>query len=775
MSYRLNGLDKLKLTKEGRQYIPIELDVFDGENVTGKIHSSQLSLKAANKQDNFELRKINKDTIQIKDLSIYKYSYEKIRIMSDRLISFRFVIPAFQRGYRWETEQVHELFDDIYINFKKYYNNSKLPEEIKWYCIQPLVLKPSTCFLNEYRVIDGQQRLTTITLLLEALNNQVPDENIFHAFIPISYESRNESGIFLNNVGEICKNAINSVENSDKSAVSIKERVEITINYIEQKPTDLNSRYMLNTYLYAYWYFWDIINANANGKDYFSFVEKTWNNDEQKEPKRFGLLAEMLLESTSVIWYTIDKNEEEEHKAYEDFNSGKISLTSSELVKGIFMNPDNYIDSYISDNSLYKQLEIRQTMLGGQWDDIERILHNDEFWLFVPHQGDQEGELDKSTHIDSIFNMYVYFFIMQGNGTFNIEDPLFSFKQINEMIMKRLASSEDKFKTMLRIWLEIKNVYTTFHEWFIGDNSLKNVNSLYHRISLFKRIVIDKKWNYKYRYLTELRKMNSLYNELTICEKKERENLLNIEIVKVLLGNDEPKSDDLKKFIKTITYEYANAVEAILLAFNLDTLEGARAYGGRFPFNIYDKQKWHKEHIFATNTELSGENSDERELYKALVSENEMKSFIKYSDLLGADDKPFYEKTINEINSIINNQVPDNEIEDLNTRLLTKDGDVLKNILRDNHLGNMALLTEPENIKISNKPFKIKSAKITQWFKEGDFIPICTMNVFSDFYSNDESDSTHWLYSKRLSYLEQMINSVNNYFFGVEAIENEGK
>jgi hypothetical protein len=775
MSYRLYGLDKLEFAIEDRQYKPIELNVLDGEKVIGKVHSSQLSLKAANRQDNFELRRINKDTIQIKDLSIYKYSYEKIKIMSDRLISFRFVIPAFQRGYRWETEQVHELLDDIYTNFKKYYNNPELPEEIKWYCIQPLVLKQSDCFLNEYRVIDGQQRLTTITLLLEALNNQVPDENIFHAFIPISYESRSESGIFLNNVGEMCRNALNSVKISDKAAVSLKERVEITINYIEQKPTDLNSRYMLNTYLYAYWYFWDIINANGNGKDYFSFVEKTWDNDEQKEPKRFGLLAEMLLELTSVIWYTIDNDEEDEHKIFEDFNSGKINLTSSELVKGIFMNPDNYIDSYVSDNSLYKQLEVRQTMLGGQWDDIERILHNDEFWSFVPHQGDQEGELDKSTHIDSIFNMYVYFFIMEENSTFNVEDPLFSFKKINEMIINRLASSDDKFKTMLRIWLEIKTVYTTFHEWFIGDNSLKNINSLYHRISLLKRIVINKQWNYKQRYLAELKKMNSLYNKLTMCGKKERENLLNIEIVKALLGNDEPQSNDLKEFIKSITYDNDNAVEAVLLAFNLGTLEGARAYGGRFPFNIFDKQKWHKEHIFATNTEISGENSDERELYKALVSENEIKSFEKYSDLLNADDKPLYGKTINEINSIINNQVPENEIGDLNTRLLTKDGDILRNILRDNHMGNMALLPEHINISISNKSFKIKLAEITQWFKKGDFIPICTMNVFSDFYSNDESYSTHWLYSKRLSYLEQMVNSVKNYFFGNEGIENDGK
>ena len=773
VNYKLTGLDKLEITKEGRQYIPIALNVLDGENTAVKVHSSQLSPKAGSKQDNFELREIDQDTIKIKDLSIYRSSYEKIGKMSDKYISYRFIIPAFQRGYRWETVQVHELLDDIYTNYKKYFY-SDLRKESKWYCIQPLVLKRSDCFLNEYRVIDGQQRLTTIALILEALNNQVPDENIFYAYIPISYESRSESEEFLYNIGEKCKNAINSIKNSGKSTTSPEEMVEKTINLIEQLPTDLNSRYMLNAYLYAYWYFSDIINGNGGCKDYFSFAEKEWSKDEQWEPKRFLLLAEMILEFTSVIWYTIDDTGGEEHKVFEDFNSGKISLTGSELVKGVFMNPDNYIDSYESDYSLYKQLEIRQTMLGGQWDDMERILHNEEFWAFVPHQEDKEGELDKSTHIDSIFNMYVYFVIMQGNGAFNADDPLFSFKKINEEITKRLAASTDKFKTMLKIWLEIKNIYTTFHEWFIGDNSLKNINSLYHRISLFRRIVINKQWNYKQRYQAELRNMYSMCRILTTCRKKERESLLNAEIVKALLRNDNPQRGDLINFIKTITYEKnPDAVEAVLLAFNLDTLEGARAYGGRFPFNTYDRQKWHKEHIFATNTELAGENYDEKELYEALTSENEMNSYEKYHNLSDVDDKSEYKKTINEINSVINNQLENREREEINARLLMKDGDILVNILRDNHMGNMALLTEPDNISISNDSFRDKSQKITQWFKDGDFIPICTMNIFSNFYSNDEGYSTHWLYTKRVSYQGQMIKSVCGYLFGVEGTENE--
>ena len=78
-------------------------------------------------------------------------------------------------------------------------------------------------------------------------------------------------------------------------------------------------------------------------------------------------------------------------------------------------------------------------------------------------------------------------------------------------------------------------------------------------------------------------------------------------------------------------------------------------------------------------------------------------------------------------------------------------------------MGNIALLSEHDNISISNDSYKKKAEKIKKWFKDGEFIPICTMNVFSDFYSDYESYDRHWLYEKRLSYLKQMVEAVSNY------------
>ena len=81
------------------------------------------------------------------------------------LSQYSFYIPAYQRGYRWTEQEVNDLLNDI---------NEFIPREISdteektWYCLQPVVVKSRS--ENEYEVIDGQQRLTTIYLILHYLN-----------------------------------------------------------------------------------------------------------------------------------------------------------------------------------------------------------------------------------------------------------------------------------------------------------------------------------------------------------------------------------------------------------------------------------------------------------------------------------------------------------------------------------------------------------------------------------------------------------------------------
>ncbi|MGL4346765.1 MAG: DUF262 domain-containing protein [Chitinophagaceae bacterium] len=79
------------------------------------------------------------------------------------LLKESFYIPSCQRGYRWKKEQVINLLDDIW-HFRK---NSQNEDTDVFYCLQPVVVSKRA--ENEWNLIDGQQRLTTIFIIIQYL------------------------------------------------------------------------------------------------------------------------------------------------------------------------------------------------------------------------------------------------------------------------------------------------------------------------------------------------------------------------------------------------------------------------------------------------------------------------------------------------------------------------------------------------------------------------------------------------------------------------------
>lgn len=122
------------------------------------------------------------------------------------LLGMKFFIPSYQRGYRWTEQQVKDLLNDIW-EFSQ-----KKKQGTEFYCLQPLVVKRKddnvlnsikaatsieeveTLLKGSWEVIDGQQRLTTIFIILSELKEKV--------VYSLEYETRNDSKGFLKNIGE---------------------------------------------------------------------------------------------------------------------------------------------------------------------------------------------------------------------------------------------------------------------------------------------------------------------------------------------------------------------------------------------------------------------------------------------------------------------------------------------------------------------------------------------------------------------------------------------
>lgn len=77
-----------------------------------------------------------------------------------------FEIPRYQRGYAWEKQHVRELFDDI----------KEAIESNSSHYIGTVVLSKCAKDSKKYYIVDGQQRLTTITLLIAQLLQKIQDD-----------------------------------------------------------------------------------------------------------------------------------------------------------------------------------------------------------------------------------------------------------------------------------------------------------------------------------------------------------------------------------------------------------------------------------------------------------------------------------------------------------------------------------------------------------------------------------------------------------------------
>lgn len=222
------------------------------------------------------------------------------------LLGMNFFIPEYQRGYRWKTRQVLDLLEDI----QEFITNT--PGGM--YCLQPLVVKNKEKLNEEelldnvrsaqsiqevknqlaekWEVVDGQQRLTTLYILIKYLNNNTP-------LYQIDYATRDKSRDFLNKIG----------------TPDTKEDAKKYIDYL----------HMQNTYEQI----------------------KKWFEGKSKEEKTSFLNA--IINRTEFIWYEC---KEDTIEVFTRLNIGKISLTNSELVKALFLNSSHFVSNQIRQNEI---------------------------------------------------------------------------------------------------------------------------------------------------------------------------------------------------------------------------------------------------------------------------------------------------------------------------------------------------------------------------------------------------------------------------------------
>lgn len=471
-----------------------------------------------------------------------------------------FVIPAYQRGFRWRWQQIRELIDDLYE-----FCDEDNPQDI--YCLQTITViktdKNDEKGNSIYEVVDGQQRLTAIWMLVAAYmctSNFKPSKSIKLPFFTIIYYEKKKLNNYCKAVNKILNEILNHSSGLDPYS-----------SILSMHADDIDSKFIyhgleeLQKYEYKKGnetsYYDDLLDDIFNCRKIRNESKKIcifWNEISNEQagqqsgegdvPADEGALDVAPQDGPATNGQNGSQNTQNSDWAIERFsnlNAGKIPLTESELIKAYFI--DKLDKDKVDEFAL-------------QWEEFERGLSDDEFWGFLSSK-------EYETRIDLLFEI-----------AYDEQNPDNKSHSLSLKVADELKS--DNANT---VWQKAVQCYQTLRDWYEDY-------FFYHMIGYI--IAVDK------RPSPEI--IKKLYDEYKDSSKGEfknklKEHICEQELVKPIF--DEEKNINLDNPENGLTYDgNKKSVKAVLLLFNVALLVNAYEINPdnateRFSFKLYKSTK----------------------------------------------------------------------------------------------------------------------------------------------------------------------------------------
>ncbi|MDR2457139.1 MAG: DUF262 domain-containing protein [Clostridiales Family XIII bacterium] len=620
-----------------------------------------------------------------------------------RLLKGTFILPRYQRGYRWTEVQVKDLLDDLHTFVQE-------KRDLKsFYFLQPLVVCKSSLGDQNFEVIDGQQRLITISLIDTALCNIEKRQSRLE--FALKFEARPESEALLK---ELKDNPNTNLE------YDINEGIEHY--YIRQAATTINK------------YFTDLKNKDEDLDDFYSkftsYVDFLWH----------------LVEYTDSI---------ESASHFIRLNMGRISLTSAELCRAILLNPAKHkpnnlnIFPVASDSTNYDEnaqkvinsqfVYRRQIVIGNQWDDLERGLRKPEFWAFL---GSDEHDL-KETRIDLILDLYT--------KTVKKTDGFASFRKLEDIL------KSNKEKDALEIWDEITQVYKTLVSWYDNHDYYHWIGFMVRQgsnaVSTLNNFLEDAKVEKKSRFVKLIKEKISNIISLDV-EIEDVVDQYHADIVNLLFFFNVEYARQMQTYdTNNLPDEYKQR-----FAFGLNrreswTIEHIEAQNVE-PFN--NRKQWNlwiKEH---SNALLSIKTKIDQ--YDNIPKKEKI---IKSIEKINTDCTDFLN---DERNTIEKSQQLIDRILEVIEKLRTIDNAVDEKLkFNKDGLGNLALMDKSLNSHLKNSIFLVKQEKILKLINEGKYIPKSIEAIFMRYFNDKTIILPYWSSEDYVNYFKQIKKTFDSF------------
>lgn len=651
---------------------------------------------------------------------------------------YTFFIPDYQRGYKWTRDEVIKLLNDIWdfaLNRQK--------GEDDFYCLQPVVVKPQD---DKYYVIDGQQRLTTLLIIQQAIqdyqtlmNGNIiniiesnPDwaDTIFGSVkntYTIEYATRDKSDVWLpkrRNIGEMQKNS---------DYFHIHMAYNAAIDFLK----------------------W----IDGNTSDDFELEGKTCPTS-KKKTNAYSDFDTCLKDKCNVIWYELDENNEKDHEIFDRLNTGKIPLTNAELIKAMFLQENNFPS--ISDETLIKSEDYR-TSIARQWDDIERRLQDSVFWNFI-YDSNTVG-MTYDTRIEYLFDL------LSNKEKQNIDRFYFTFDHYDALYQQYKEDGKQPIDFVNAEWKRVIELVDTLQDWY-------DDKTYYHYIGY---LVTQGK------SINEIKNMqfpvDEAGNNLPIPKKKD--------FVKSL---EDAIRANTRRYTQSDLMKSKSGLTPTLLLFNILCVLDNSDDTARFPFNYYKSTEWNEEHV-APNTPFDPNNAKRCFQFAAQMLEYYTDiSYYEQLDIKCAENQnlpknqrkkiavienetanlllPKFEKAIEnltEAKDICNNLLEifkaqgknKNEISQETFATISRSFNLQEVTLdeddsRRDFIWNQVLLDAGTNKSYGNAIFPYKRMRIIKNVTKGIFVPDGTYNVFVKAYSHRMTNMLEWEETDAIRYLAEI-------------------
>lgn len=649
----------------------------------------------------------------------------EIRHLAD-LLSMHFHIPSYQRGYRWERKHVEALLDDL--NEFSQHSARTSSNEGLFYCMQPLAVVKNHRLSSEgetvYDVIDGQQRLTTLYLLLsflEEARTYLYSGQLATTLFSLQYESRDHD--FFDRKEFKGPNPLEALRNIDFFYMT--RAYQAIRQWFER--TGTNKAKILKVLIPENYQ----PTAGMEGKP----LDDARSSNDRENDVRF-------------IWYEVPVNEHTDSMdVFSQLNYGKTALTATELVKALLLQ----CDIYTTDKALMQEACFRRSC---EWDAMEKQLQDSFMWgMFM------SADTVMPTHITLVLDMVcqdLYVELRKAYPEWQLQEgsPDFIYLVCDKYLDD--AHDKDYADKAGALWQRILHVYTSLLNWYRNPDT-------YHLIGLL--VWLKEYKAKKFGHTARLALLKELMERYSLGTKPMFIAYLKRQIARMLHVEDTKKTQEgtMPWGLEHINYnENPLQIIRILVAFNVEAMRKQQDESARFPFHLLRKQNITSiEHIHPQHLELDNINLDTLRSWleakkTALLQLNKGQVYAadvaQLASYLADDDT--YKQHRDEAQAIIARI--DKEFDDL----------AAMSEAQMHTLYNLALVDKTTNSALGNCLLDQKRDKLRERHGSGEsYVLPCTFRAFGKYYTEaSQADITSKLWTSK---------DREDYFHAIETVYND--